>query len=210
MSAWVLLVSIAVTVHGGRAKDPLDAKDFELQKGYIRVEASAIRLENPTGINYKIDYCSNFGKPCNTKCSMFIDTMYPNSHPGTDSVAFDRYAPIFNGKVNSPDINKNITRDVCGGSIRKVNIRVHCIDQGAESNTLINDFSCYTKSSTKVAATLQNAKWSQEYLCDNVYPIISQKGDTRMYYRYRMYRIDAGNCRDIGQKAQGVVSQIVG
>ena len=57
-----------------RAQDALDAKDYDLQKGYIRVEASAIRLENPGGIDKGNSWCSLFTKTCNTQCSIFIDT----------------------------------------------------------------------------------------------------------------------------------------
>jgi hypothetical protein len=48
----------------------------------------------------------------------FTFSEYPNNDPGTDSVPFDRYEKIFEGKANSPDINKNTSRDVCGKSIR--------------------------------------------------------------------------------------------
>ncbi|OQV25715.1 hypothetical protein BV898_00645 [Hypsibius exemplaris] len=189
-----------------RAQDALDAKDFDLQKGYIRVEASAIRLENPGGIDKGNSWCSIFTKTCNTRCSMFIDTDYPNNDPGPDSVPFDRYEKVFDGKANSPDINKNTSRDVCGKSIRKVNIRVHCIDVGTIKNNIINDFSCYSRPTTLAARNAQSAKWSPEFLCENAY----QKGKMRMYYRYRMYFIDEDSCRDIGQPKKGVVSQIIG
>jgi hypothetical protein len=75
--ALLLFLSFACLAHCGlldRAQDALDAKDYDLQKGFIRLEASAIRLENPGAIDKSNSWCSLFTKTCNTRCSMFIDT----------------------------------------------------------------------------------------------------------------------------------------
>jgi hypothetical protein len=61
----------------------------------------------------------------------FIDTQKPNNDFGGDSVPYSNYVTLFDGN-NAPnvvEIDKTISRDVCGKGVRKIAMRVRAIDK---------------------------------------------------------------------------------
>lgn len=57
----------------------------------------------------------------------------PNNDAGKDSVPFSRYVQVFDGsRLADVEINKIVSKDICGKSTRKINVRVHAIDKGEQ------------------------------------------------------------------------------
>lgn len=71
----------------------------------------------------------------------FIDTQKPNNDFGGDSVPYSNYVTLFDGN-NAPnvvEIDKTISRDVCGKGVRKIAMRVRAIDKdGINDGELVN------------------------------------------------------------------------
>ena len=58
----------------------------------------------------------------------------PNNDFGKDSVPYSRFVQVFDGsRLADVDINKIVSKDICGKRTRKINVRVHAIDTGMDT-----------------------------------------------------------------------------
>ncbi|XP_055346732.1 uncharacterized protein LOC129594164 [Paramacrobiotus metropolitanus] len=169
---------------------------------YFRVEVEIQRLENEKGILSNGKNCDVFGGKCDPRVQVFVDVDQPLSPwPGSSESKEYQWPQIFEASnVNSPTIGKSVTRDVCGGSVNKVNARVSVLDvDTATSNDHINNFDCvFDVIPHDVARDAKSAQWSQSFECTPKF----QSGKMRLLARQRSYEIPASNCQASSDKDQ--------
>lgn len=175
------------------AQDAKDAASLPLVTGFFRLEAHILRLENPSGISHTGLPC-DITDACDPKITGIIDTEKPNHDFGGDSAPYRNWEVLFDGnQINSPEINKIMTRDSCGKGIRKINVRVRAMDKDAINDDKIDNFSCYVSGATGMpAANINEAKWSQEHAC-----VGQDKSSIKVFFKYRWYNIPEAECKQI-------------
>ncbi|GAV02021.1 hypothetical protein RvY_12635 [Ramazzottius varieornatus] len=163
------------------------------QHDFIRIEFQVIQLLNPQGITADGKKCSHgFSSTCNPKITVLLDTEKPlAAWPGAKTVPNYDLLSADSG-TNSPVINKNVGKNVCGGSVRQVNLRAHVVDVGTiSSEKLIGDFHClFTVDYRQVAASQSSSDWSGTQDCQNLQP----NNDIRLQYRFRVFDITPAQC----------------
>ncbi|OQV23708.1 hypothetical protein BV898_02444 [Hypsibius exemplaris] len=161
------------------------------QNEFIRIDVELVQLLNPQGV-------AQTGKPCDPTgaCDPFI-TAYLDadkplaSWPGPKTLP--EFTKVFKASnTNSPIINKNITKTICGGSVNKLNLRVHVMDSDTLShNDPIGDFACvFAVNYRLVAPDISSSDWMPTQDCI----ALNQKNDIRLQYRYRVYDIPQSEC----------------
>jgi len=199
----VLLACIGVTFGGvvDRAQDAADALNLPKILGFYRIEMHVMRLDTQgkshTGLS-----CDIFDN-CDPKIIAFIDTEKPNNDFGGDSVPYANYVTLFDGN-NAPnvvDIDKTISRDVCGKSVRKIAMRVRAIDKDGINDDKIDNYKCHiTGAKNPPAESEQSAEWSAEIACAG-----EDRPSSKVYLRYRWYFIPENQCRP-SSNGQGLFS----
>ncbi|OQV25415.1 hypothetical protein BV898_01091 [Hypsibius exemplaris] len=160
------------------------------QHDYIRIDTEVIQLLNPQGLLATKKSCDSLSK-CDPRVSVFLDTDKPlAAWPGAKTVP--EYTVLFEvSNTDSPIINKNVSKNICGGSVGKVNLRVDVVDVNVGSNALIEDFEClFTADYRLVARDLSSAEWSPAQDCKPQHA----NNDIRLQYRYRIYDIPQAQC----------------
>jgi len=184
----VLFACLISNTSGGivdRIQDARDARNYPLLKDYVRIEAKILRLDNPRGLPCDITDL------CDPKVIAFIDTEKPNHDFGGDSVPYRNWFTLYDGtNINSPEINKVITRDICGQPIRKVNVRVRAIDKDMFNDDKIDNFACFITTDNPPAREETSASWSPEFPCYG-----EDKSAIRVWIQYRWYLIPDSECR---------------
>jgi len=159
---------------------------------YVRIEVEIIRLENPGGILGSGKRC-DFTRKCDPKLTAYIDTSRPLA-PWPGSVPVKKWPIIFRATDNdSPQINKVLNTDICGGSVNKINVRVQAVDEDSiSSNDDMNDFECtFDINPRDIALDASSVDFGPETQCKS-----SKLGDKiKLFARERAYQIPAGFCR---------------
>ncbi|GAU87505.1 hypothetical protein RvY_00337 [Ramazzottius varieornatus] len=173
-----------------RMQDVSDAQRYPLIRDFIRIEANILRLDNPRGISHTGLPC-DITDSCDPRVIAFIDTEKPNHDFGGDSVPYRNWFTLYDGNnINSPEINKLITRDICGVPIRKVNVRVRAIDKDMFNDDKIDNFACFITTDNTPAADEKSAQWSAEMPCYG-----EDKSAIRVWIQWRWYLIPEQQCR---------------
>lgn len=159
---------------------------------FIRLDVELVQLLDPQGITYKKVACDSTSK-CDPYITANLDTDKPLAHfPGSKQV--NDFIEIFSvTDVDSPVINKNVSKDVCGGAVNYVNLRAHVEDNDSplSRSDLIDDFNCLFKVNYKtVSRALSSADWAPTQDC----VALHAGHDIRLQYRYRIYDISAAEC----------------
>ncbi|OQV21277.1 hypothetical protein BV898_04763 [Hypsibius exemplaris] len=175
-----------------RAQDLADMQQYNEVKGFFRVEANIVRLQNDDGLEHNGLPCDGPVGKCDPRISAFVDTERPNHDFGGDSVPYRHYATLLTAEdTNSPVVNRTVTRDVCGHSVRKINIRVRAEDVDTLRNDdKIDNFSCFIYGLDRPALDEAHAEWSPELACDGL-----DRKNTKIWFKYRWFFIDAKTCR---------------
>ncbi|GAU88371.1 hypothetical protein RvY_01081 [Ramazzottius varieornatus] len=179
-----------------------DTAKYPKVQGYFRIEANIIRLENPRGTTKNWFPCDLIPGSCDPKITAAIDYQTPNNDAGKDSVPYSRYALIFEGKGSSVDINKILSKDVCGHSTRKVNVRIRAMDNDVLSDDTIDRWSCFIFTTDPPAADEQSAKWSEEKVCSG------HNGSHKIIWKYRWFFIPQDQCRETAGSS-GVIRRLI-
>jgi len=158
---------------------------------YVRVEAELIKLTNDGGLTSNNAYCDTLGN-CDPVIYAHLDTDRPNAEwPG--AVALEYWPEIFRvDNVNSPLINKKITRDSCAKPYKDAVLRVYAEDYDpASRNDQINQWQCpITRSPADSEAS---STWSPISNClPKFHP--GKQDSVTLSFRYRSYRISRGIC----------------
>lgn len=184
-----------------RGQDLADTARYPLITGFYRIEMNVVRLDTQgkshTGLS-----CDIFDK-CDPKIIAFIDTQKPNNDFGGDSVPYANYVTLFDGN-NAPnvvEIDKTISRDVCGKGVRKIAMRVRAIDKDGINDDKIDNYKCHiTGDRNPPAADERSAEWSAEIACSG-----EDRPSSKVYLRYRWYMIPEQQCRP-SSNGQGLFS----
>lgn len=196
------LLCLCVCCNAGFFDRIQDQKDtsFPLLSGYFRIESAILKLDNPGAISHTNTPCDITDK-CDPTVTAIIDTEKPNHDFGGDSAPYRNWEKLYDGReINSPEINKVLTRDNCGKAIRKVNVRVRAMDKDTVNDDKIDNFSCFITGSGPIgmpAPNKEEAKWSPDLTCDG----LDQKA-IKVHFRYRWYNIPQADCKAI--KTSGI------
>ncbi|OQV25414.1 hypothetical protein BV898_01090 [Hypsibius exemplaris] len=198
MSAWIcsfFILALATQLSSGQDPEPHNPGEHD----FIKVDVEVIQLFNPQGLLGAGGKCDSSGE-CDPKLTVYLDTDQPlSAWPGAK--AAKDYAPFFKASnQNSPLIQKNVSVDVCGGSVNKVNLRVHVVDEDMlGGGNVIDDFECvFAADYGRIARSVALAEWSPTLDCK---PRL-QNNQARLQYRFRLYDIPASDC---GIKSETVV-----
>lgn len=185
------LVGLACCGIVDRAQDAVDAAKYPLITGFYRIEVQIDRLDTQ-GKSHTGLPCDPLDK-CDTKIKAIIDTEKPNNDFGGDSVPYDNYMVLYDGN-NAPDVvplQKTISRDVCGKSVRKVAVRIRAMDKDIINDDKIDNYKCFiTGDRNPPAADAQTAQWSAEIACDG-----EDRPSSKAFFKYRWYFIPEITCR---------------
>ncbi|GAU99321.1 hypothetical protein RvY_10345 [Ramazzottius varieornatus] len=197
---WELLIYCALAmVVGGRAERLPGQTTRRHGSGlrvdpnemYVRIQAEVIRLINDKGLTAVNSYCDTL-QHCDPLCYAHLDTDRPNAEwPG--AVATNFWQEILKiDDVDSPYINKTITRDSCAKPYREAVLRVFCEDYDpATSNDLINKWECAVNRSPY--ADEGSAQWSAVADCTpKFHP--GSPNSIRLTFRYRIFLINKSIC----------------
>ncbi|GAV02018.1 hypothetical protein RvY_12633-2 [Ramazzottius varieornatus] len=162
---------------------------------FIRVEVELVQLLNPEGLLANGQKCDNSGQ-CDPRITVHLDTDRPLTvWPGAKPL--EEFQDFFSASnQNSPIINKNVSRNICGGSVNKVNLRAHVVDSDVlSSGGVIDDFECIFEADYgKVASSPSSAEWSATRDCR---PRL-QNNQARLQFRYRLVDIARSDCGVMG------------
>lgn len=158
---------------------------------YVRIQAEVIQLINDKGLTAVNSYCDTLAH-CDPLCYAHLDTDRPNAEwPGAVATKF--WPEILKiDDVDSPYINKTITRDSCARPYREAVLRVFCEDYDpATSNDLLNHWECAIPRSPHDSGT--SAQWSAVTDCTPKYHPGSPNS-IRLTFRYRIFHINKSRC----------------
>lgn len=179
-----------------------DRAKFPEIRGHFRIEANIISLQNPRGTTKSMLPCDIIPGNCDLRVTTAIDYATPNNDAGKDSVPFDRYVTIFEGKGTSVDINKIVSKDVCGHSTRKVNVRVRAVDKDVISNDTVDRWSCFILTTDPPAQDEKSAQWSAEKVC------VGHNGSHKITWKYRWFFIPQDQCNETAGSS-GIIRQLI-
>ncbi|XP_055349034.1 uncharacterized protein LOC129595927 [Paramacrobiotus metropolitanus] len=199
---WLVLLTLAVCWRVPAAQlegvfdrlfDLYDSSTARELTGHFRLEARLLRLENPDGLLGSGSRCDTVG-PCDPVISAYIDYETASAVAGTpEAPDYITYTPVLEVRdENSPVINKVLSRDTCGRTIKKVLVRVHVVDHDRlSSEDLLDDFGCHVKMDQEPAGNMELAEWSRELYC------LPKSGlqKLRLSWKYRFFRVDPEDCR---------------
>jgi len=203
VSAFLLFSCVGLSMAGliDRAQDAADATRYPLISGFYRIEMNVVKLDTQ-GKSHTGLWCDITSK-CDPKIIAFIDTDKPNNDFGGDSVPYANYVTLFDGN-NAPnvvEIDKTISRDVCGKGVRKISMRVRAIDKDGINDDKIDNYKCHiTGERNPPANSEREAEWSPEIACSG-----EDRPSSKAYLRYRWYHIDENQCRP-SSNGQGLFS----
>ncbi|GAU87506.1 hypothetical protein RvY_00338 [Ramazzottius varieornatus] len=184
-----------------RGQDLADVAKYPLITGFFRIEMNVVRLDTQ-GKSHTGLPCDIFDK-CDPKIIAFIDTEKPNNDFGGDSVPYSNYITLVDAN-NTPDvveIDKTISRDVCGKGVRKIAMRVRAIDKDGLNDDKIDNYKCHiTGERNPPAENEKVAQWSPEIACAG-----EDRASSKVYLRYRWYNIPESTCRP-SSNGQGLFS----
>ncbi|OQV25416.1 hypothetical protein BV898_01092 [Hypsibius exemplaris] len=159
---------------------------------FVRIEVEIQRLDNPTGIIANGKKCDTF-KSCDPRLTAYLDIGKPLS-PWPGSVPEKKWPIIFEvSNQNSPTIGKSLNVDVCGGSVNKINARVHAVEMDSlTGNDEMNNFEClFDVDPRDIALDAGSARWGPSTECRSS----AQPGKIRLFARQRAYEIPSTSCR---------------
>jgi len=199
----LLLCGASLTFAGliDRAQDAADVAKYPLITGFYRIEMNVVRLDTQ-GKSHTGLWCDILDK-CDPKVIAFIDTQKPNNDFGGDSVPYANYVVLHdsNNAPNVIEIDKTISRDVCGKGVRKIAMRVRAIDKDGINDDKIDNYKCHiTGERNPPAADERSAEWSVEIPCSG-----EDRPSSKVYLRYRWYFIPEQQCRP-SSNGQGLFS----
>ncbi|GAV09707.1 hypothetical protein RvY_19200 [Ramazzottius varieornatus] len=184
------------SVNGGRRSPSKERLTIDGDRGgsfpdYFRVEVEIQELDNPSGVLSTGQHCDTMND-CDVRVQAYLDVSNPRTPwPGTYSPS--RWAIIYEGtNNNSPQFNRVITRDICGGSLSTVNARVQALDaDDLSGHDEIGQFECLFDVNPRDITAPNMARWSSSKQCSNV----RQQGQARLLARIRVYEIPSSSCR---------------
>lgn len=160
------------------------------EAGFYRVETELIQLQNPMGVSHDGSPCDRMGV-CDPKIKVYLDTDRPlAAFPGNRFTSqYDRvFAATDN---NSPMINKQISRDICGGTFSKGNLRVQVTDDDTFlrlTDDHISDFEClFSPTPAEDEAT---AQWTRGQSCVGSH----NANKVKLFYNFRVFKIPQAEC----------------
>lgn len=162
----------------------------------VRVEYKLTKLQNPGGIIYNGKKC-DMGSKCDPRVSGYVDTEKAlNAWPGPKPMS--QFTKIYeDDDVDSPDIQKIVSRDICvGSSYTKSNLRVDAVDKDLTGTDQMEQFECLSVGGTRdVKASERSAAWSDERPCSGKY----NPDKVKLIYQFRAYNIPERECgRPVG------------
>jgi len=157
----------------------------------VRIQAEVIKLTNDKGLTSTNSYCDTLGH-CDPVCYAHLDTDRPNAEwPGGVGITYwPEISRVDN--VDSPYINRTITRDSCSKPYRESVLRVYCEDYDpASSNDLINQWECAI---TRAPSDSESgAPWSPVTDCTpRFHP--GTANSIKLNFRYRLFHIAKSRC----------------
>ncbi|GAU87495.1 hypothetical protein RvY_00329-1 [Ramazzottius varieornatus] len=196
IEAWgIFFLSSVAVIKGGRvdrAQHLVDISKYPEVKGFFRIEAWPLHLENDQVVEHNGISCDEPLGICGPELRIFIDKERQNHDFGADSTSHRNYTALLTAEdLNSPVVNKTISRNVCGKSVRSVDVRVRAEDVNTmRYDDKIDNFSCFIFGPDIPAANEAESKWSTELSCDG-----QDRKSTKIWFRYRWFFIDPKICR---------------
>ncbi|OQV19266.1 hypothetical protein BV898_06689 [Hypsibius exemplaris] len=184
---WLLALGVLLVLIPANGELELESNR---QQFYFRIETELLYFENTNNSLATGKRCDVYSK-CDPVFYGYLDLEKPDSPwPGSIRRLQDHQYLSGHKNIDSAKLNHAVTKDLCGGLLSRINLRVEVFDHDLFTKSdLIEQYECPFVPDL-VGANNHTALWSAHLQCRTLH----QPQQHKLAYRWRVYRITPHAC----------------